>query len=874
MIDLDAYCRRDRLFRRARCRRSTTLRALHRLHPQAIAFENLDPLLERARSPRRCLAASTSWCTAAVAAIATSKYTVWPCAAAIGFKVQEINRDACRWIVPQGVMTPRVHLLLLIASDGDRAMSRTSVSAATLLTAPLHAQFGSRAVDAARDHFSRSKAGVILQRGQDSTTPGPSSTRFDLADTIVVRSMRSAIGSRPRIRSSLFVTGLVGARAEPDRRYALRDNELAMHRLNGETERRMLRTARELRDALDRPVPTAASTARRHSIAVLARLATGDVMRRGRSATRASPAAASRRPARAAAATAAIATSGSKSVQPRQSDLRVKHSPKRAGGRGRVFAARPPREQPAALPPAPPPVAAPKPVQFAAGVQTVTVTPDENGMRVDRFFEARFPGLSFSHIQRIIRKGEVRVNGKRTQPKARLEAGQAVRIPPLKLEAPKPRDDAPQAQKDRAFIKSITLYEDADVLVLNKPMGLAVQGGSGTTRHLDGMLGALARPGPDGQRPRLVHRLDKDTAGCLLVAKTRFAAAALAKTFRSRSARKIYWALVAGVPKPKQGRISTLSRQAGGRGGFLHAHRQAWREGRRARRHLLRGGGDGGAEARLDVAQAGDRPHPSIARAHGACRQSDRRRSEIFQHRELGTARRHAEQAASAGAPHRGAASARRHDRRDARRCRRTCSSPGTCSASTPSATTRSTRRRRRSSGRPPRPYLMAMREQFRSFCCSSWRWRAGGAGAAQSADDTAPSTSCSRSRCARRNPRRDRSPAPARGTARRSTRSLHRRGSSTRSIRRLCRPRAGARAALKRRRRPVPPPIYVPETGRMLPNLPARAGPAAPRPSRTRRALRASGRRLRPGRHRRPQRLYRQLHQPVTPQISSITCA
>jgi 23S rRNA pseudouridine955/2504/2580 synthase len=185
------------------------------------------------------------------------------------------------------------------------------------------------------------------------------------------------------------------------------------------------------------------------------------------------------------------------------------------------------------------------------------VTSDENNMRVDRFFEARFPGLSFSHIQRIIRKGEVRVNGKRTEPKARLEAGQSVRIPPLSLAAPAPRDDAPAAQKDRAFIRSITLYEDDDVMVLNKPAGLAVQGGSGTTRHLDGMLGALQGQHKDAQRPRLVHRLDKDTAGCLLVAKTRFAAAALAKTFRSRSARKFYWALVAGVPKPPQGRIST-----------------------------------------------------------------------------------------------------------------------------------------------------------------------------------------------------------------------------------------------------------------------------------------------------------------------------
>jgi 23S rRNA pseudouridine955/2504/2580 synthase len=192
-----------------------------------------------------------------------------------------------------------------------------------------------------------------------------------------------------------------------------------------------------------------------------------------------------------------------------------------------------------------------------AKVQIATVTPDESGMRVDRFLEARFPGLSFSHIQRIIRKGELRVNGKRAQPKDRLAAGQAVRIPPLRLDQPKPQKPGGEGEaKDRDFLKSITLHEDADVLVLNKPMGLAVQGGSGTTRHIDGMLDALRDA--HGQRPRLVHRLDKDTAGCLLVAKTRFAASALAKTFRTRSARKIYWALVAGVPKPKQGRISTF----------------------------------------------------------------------------------------------------------------------------------------------------------------------------------------------------------------------------------------------------------------------------------------------------------------------------
>ena len=200
--------------------------------------------------------------------------------------------------------------------------------------------------------------------------------------------------------------------------------------------------------------------------------------------------------------------------------------------------------------------AAPAPAFVSTGVQNVVVSPDEAGMRVDRFIEARFPGLSFSHIQRVIRKGEVRVSGKRVDPKDRLNAGSGVRIPPFKQEPPKPRDDAPDAMKTRAFLKDITLFEDDDVMVLNKPYGLAVQGGSGTTRHIDGMLDSMRSR--DGQRPRLVHRLDKDTAGCLLVAKSRFAAAALAKNFRHRSARKIYWALVVEVPKPKQGRISTF----------------------------------------------------------------------------------------------------------------------------------------------------------------------------------------------------------------------------------------------------------------------------------------------------------------------------
>ncbi|HLL27917.1 MAG TPA: RluA family pseudouridine synthase [Xanthobacteraceae bacterium] len=209
-------------------------------------------------------------------------------------------------------------------------------------------------------------------------------------------------------------------------------------------------------------------------------------------------------------------------------------------------------------------------------VETKQVGEDEAGMRLDRWFRAHYPALAFGHLQKLLRTGQVRVDGARVKTNTRLAPGQRVRVPPLSKNSGGPQAGLPgEATKDRErkkggdaeFLKSITLYEDQEVLVLNKPMGLAVQGGSGTVRHVDGMLNALR--GRDGQRPRLVHRLDKDTSGVLLVAKTRLAAAALAKTFRSRSARKIYWALVAGVPKPRQGRVSTYLAKGGGPEGEL-----------------------------------------------------------------------------------------------------------------------------------------------------------------------------------------------------------------------------------------------------------------------------------------------------------------
>jgi 23S rRNA pseudouridine955/2504/2580 synthase len=234
----------------------------------------------------------------------------------------------------------------------------------------------------------------------------------------------------------------------------------------------------------------------------------------------------------------------------------------RPGGKPPRFSA-PRAERPVPFTPEPEKVVAEAP-QLPTKVQTVVVSADENNMRVDRFLEARFPGLSFSHIQRIVRKGELRVNGKRADSKDRLEEGQSVRIPPLKLDAPKaaPGSLSEAATRTLQALKEMILYEDADVMVLNKPAGLAVQGGSGITRNIDDMLEVMRDA--KGQKPRLVHRLDRETSGCLLVAKTRFAATALTGSFRHRSARKIYWALVAGVPKPKQGRISTyLAKEEG-----------------------------------------------------------------------------------------------------------------------------------------------------------------------------------------------------------------------------------------------------------------------------------------------------------------------
>lgn len=187
-------------------------------------------------------------------------------------------------------------------------------------------------------------------------------------------------------------------------------------------------------------------------------------------------------------------------------------------------------------------------------VQSIEVTSGEDGMRLDRWFKARYPALGHGALQKLLRTGQIRLDGGRTKANARVSEGQVVRVPPLDEgadRAPAKRPDV--SAQDRDLIRGMVIFRDADVIVLNKPSGLATQGGSKTNRHVDGMLDALKFDAEE--RPRLVHRLDRDTSGVLLLARNRKAANALSRSFKSRAAEKTYWALVAGVPRPESGLI-------------------------------------------------------------------------------------------------------------------------------------------------------------------------------------------------------------------------------------------------------------------------------------------------------------------------------
>ncbi len=230
-------------------------------------------------------------------------------------------------------------------------------------------------------------------------------------------------------------------------------------------------------------------------------------------------------------------------------------------------------------------------------VETRLVGEDEGEVRLDRWFKRHYPQLSHIQLQKLLRTGQVRVDGKRAEANTRLAPGQAIRVPPLPDPAPAAEGAKPAvrkpvfSEKEAQGLRSRVLYRDADVLVLDKPAGLAVQGGTNQDKHLDAMLDLLVLDGKE--RPKLVHRLDKDTSGCLVLARSSAAASKLAAAFRSRDARKIYWAVTVGVPTPHQGRIDLpLGKEASSGGERMavdedgqhaityytvleHAHRQA-----------------------------------------------------------------------------------------------------------------------------------------------------------------------------------------------------------------------------------------------------------------------------------------------------------
>ena len=200
-------------------------------------------------------------------------------------------------------------------------------------------------------------------------------------------------------------------------------------------------------------------------------------------------------------------------------------------------------------------------------VQMRAVSDDEAGLRLDRWFQRHFPELSHGALQKLLRTGQVRIDGKRAEGKDRVEPGQTIRLPPgvTTTPPPKPREIPTVSDEDAAEIQRLVIHKDDHVIVLNKPPGLAVQGGTGTERHVDGMLDAL-RFGFE-ERPRLVHRLDKDTSGVLLIARTGQAAKRLGESFRDRETEKLYWAVVVGLPPKPEGAIDLpLAKRPGARG--------------------------------------------------------------------------------------------------------------------------------------------------------------------------------------------------------------------------------------------------------------------------------------------------------------------
>lgn len=209
--------------------------------------------------------------------------------------------------------------------------------------------------------------------------------------------------------------------------------------------------------------------------------------------------------------------------------------------------------------------------------RTFTVSEDDDGIRLDRWFKRHMPEVSFNMVSRWARTGLLRLNGEKATPGDRIEMGQQIRVPPAAEQSARPqrvqRQREPLSEDEEQFVRDMVIYQDPQAFVLNKPPGLATQGGTKTTQHLDRLLDGI---GDDRGRPKLVHRLDKDTSGALLVARTARAAGHFAKSFSGRTARKIYWALVVGVPDSDEGMIDApLAKQPGTGGEKMHISEEA-----------------------------------------------------------------------------------------------------------------------------------------------------------------------------------------------------------------------------------------------------------------------------------------------------------
>jgi len=196
-----------------------------------------------------------------------------------------------------------------------------------------------------------------------------------------------------------------------------------------------------------------------------------------------------------------------------------------------------------------------------SGVRHIAVSEDEDGQRLDRFLQKHLKGTPFGLLQKLMRSGQIRVDSKRVKASTRIAMGQSVRIPPME---DKHEQEKKLSKRDAEFIRDLVIYDDGDIIAINKPAGIATQGGTNIERHIDGMLDALKNEA--GTRPRLIHRLDKDTSGVLLLARSSNVAREMGKIFQGRAIRKIYWALTVPAPEINSGEIKAPIMKAGGLG--------------------------------------------------------------------------------------------------------------------------------------------------------------------------------------------------------------------------------------------------------------------------------------------------------------------